>query len=361
MNKHLLAAISGALLAASAANAVKAAPPAATQAVAPYAYGSPAFTTFVADSYRQIHAADPQTFYVWMDKDCQRIALGGARPADRPMPGWTALLRQKKAEIDRTTDPAQKTKQEMQDAAWLHKTIKAALPHFSLDEGFEFTNAVRQGERQCVLQATLMAGLMQAMDIDAGVVMVYKNIAGDSSNNGHAATLMKRADGKDVIVDCSEPTPFARHRGLFVADSKTGQYRYVEPVFAGATATIVGYNPDGETQKLATRVAAPLDAAFVRSQIEYYRGERAPGGLLSPHPTDEGLASEARHLRTSVAECPQNPLAEYMLGRVYLKQAKLPNARRQLAKAYTFYARFGRVPQGCRDAMTEARIAQAKL
>ncbi len=357
MNKSLLPALTGAFLTLSAASA---APPAAKNAGA-YAYGSPAFTTLVADSYRQIHAADPQTFYAWMDKDCRRIALGRAAPAGEPMPGWTAILADKKAAVDRAQSPAAKTNLEMQDAAWLHRTIKAALPHFSLDEGFEFTNAVRKGERQCVLQATLMAGLLQAMDVNAGVVMVYKNIAGQSSNNGHAATLMKRADGRDVLVDCSEPTPFARHQGLFVADARTGQYRYVEPIFAGPTATIVGYNPDGETQKLATGVVSPMDGAFVRSQIEYYRGERTSGGLLSPHPTAKGLASEAQHLRTSIAECPQNPLSEYMLGRVYLKQAKLSTARRQLTKAYTFYARFGRVPQGCRDAMTEAKISQAKL
>ena len=58
MNKRLLPALSGALLAVSAA--AYAAP--TTKAVEPYAYGSPAFTMLVSDSYRQITAAAPQTF-----------------------------------------------------------------------------------------------------------------------------------------------------------------------------------------------------------------------------------------------------------------------------------------------------------
>jgi hypothetical protein len=357
MRKRLIPTFLAALTAmASVASAAPATPPHA----APYAYGSTAFTGLLADSYRQIHAADPQTFYAWMDKDPQSVALGKAA-AGKPMPGWDAMLKQKKAALARAATPAQKAQLEMQDAAWLHKTIKASLPHFSLDEGYEFTNAVRKGERQCVLQATLMASLLQSMGVDAGLVMVYKNIAGQDSNNGHAVTLMKRADGKDVLVDCSDPTPFVKHQGLFAADARTGQYRYVEPVYAGASATIVGYTPDGETQKIAPRGISPLDYDFVRSQIEYYRGERTPGGLLAPHPTVAGLAAEAKHLRTSVAECPQNPLAQYMLGRVYLKEAKLSTARRQLTVAYGLYARQGRVPQGCRDAMTEAKMTQAKL
>lgn len=326
-----------------------------------YSYGSPHFTLLIADSYRQIHAPDTGTFYRWMNKNFQKIALTDAHLSTISMPGWPALLAQKKAEIDRTHNPAQKAQLEMQDAAWLHKTIKAALPHFSLTEGFEFSNAVRKGERQCVLQATLLASLLQSMDINAGLVMVYKNIAGESSNNGHAVTLMKRSDGKDVLVDCSDPTPFVLHRGLFVADARLGAYRFMEPIYAGKTTSIIGYHPDGETRKVANSQVTSLDFNFVRSQIEYYRGERTPGGLLSAKQTTSGLAAEARHLRTSVAECPTNPLAQYMLGRVYIKQAKLTSARRQLAKSYLIYERQGRVPQGCLDAMAEAKVSMAKL
>jgi hypothetical protein len=190
--------------------------------------------------------------------------------------------------------------------------------------------------------------------------MVYKNIAGQASNNGHAVTLMKCADGKDVLVDCSDPKPFVRHKGLFVKDAQNGTYRYVEPVFDGPSATIVAYHPDSERERLDTSDIEPLDYRFVRSQIEYYRGERTPGGLLAAHPTWDGLEKEAQHLRTSVEECPQNPLATYMLGRVYLKEAKTRKARRLLTIAYVLYARFGRVPQGCRDAIAEARMSLAK-
>lgn len=355
MKFSLAMAIAVLMLSASIATAAPKAAPASD-----YSYGSPHFTLLVADSYRQIHAPDTGTFYRWMNKDFLTIALANAHLSRNTVSTWPALLARKKAEVDQEHDIAQKTRLEMQDATWLHKTIKTALPHFSLTEGFEFSNAVRKGERQCVLQATLLASLLQSMDINAGLVMVYKNIAGESSNNGHAVTLMKCSDGTDILVDCSDPTPFVRHRGLFVADARSGAYRFMEPIYAGKAASIVGYHPDGETRKVANTLVKPLDFNFVRSQIEYYRGERTPGGLLSAKQTPAGLAAEAQHLRTSTAECPTNPLAQYMLGRVYIKQANLSSARRQLAKSYLIYERQGRVPQGCLDAMAEAKASIAK-
>ena len=323
-----------------------------------FPYGGPAFTRLIADSYKQANLTNPKSFYTWMDQEPQTVALGKAAGGARP--GWTKMLAQRKAQVDAATSPAQKTQDELQDAAWLHKTIKAAIPHFSLQEGFEFVNAERKGERQCVLQATLMAGLLQAMDINAGPVMVYKNLTGQSTNNGHAATLVKLADGHDVLADCSEPTPFARHQGLFVADAANGKYRYVNPVFVGSTAIIASYKPEGETRIIPASRIKPMDYNFVRSQIEYYRGERNPGGLLDPHITAAGLAGEAQHLRRSIFECASNPLPEYMLGRVYLKQAKPAAASRQLTLASALYTKFGWLPQGCRDAMTECRLAEAK-
>ncbi len=332
-----------------------------TPAAGSYPYGSPAFTRLVADSFRLNHAGSPQAFYAWMDKTFQPVALAGKWPSDKLQPGWTALLEQRRRMLAQAKTPLQKTQEEMQIAAWLHRSIKTAIPHFSLDEGFEFSNTVSKGERQCFLQATLLAGLLQGLGADAGVVMVYKNLSGQTTNNGHAVTLLKRPDGQDILVDCSEPTPFARHQGIMAADAQSGLYRYLTPTFGANGAVIPSYKPDGGTDTVAPRAVQPLDYAFVRSQFDYYRGERTPGGLLLGPPTAPGLAAEAQHLRTSIAECPQNPLAEYMLGRVYLRQAKLGAARQQLTKAYGLYARFGWVPQGCREAMTEAKISQAKI
>ena len=61
----------------------------------------------------------------------------------------------------------------------------------------------------------IIAGLAQDMGVNAGVVMVYKNIEGAPTNNGHAVALFKLAEGKDIIVDASDPIPFVEQKGLF--------------------------------------------------------------------------------------------------------------------------------------------------
>jgi hypothetical protein len=321
-----------------------------------YAYGSPQFTRFVADSYRRIPGGDAREFYRWMDESRRRH---GARLAGTGAPDWSTWLRAKQRDLRRISHPGQRAREELAIAGSLHRAIKTTLPRFSLDRGFEFTNAVRRGERQCFLQAVLIAGLLQAMEVDAGVAMVYRNIQGATSNNGHAATLVKLSDGKDVIVDASDPEPFARQQGLFIVDARTGRYQYLGPVYEGPRPTILAYQTGGAQRKLAPHQVGGLDVAFLRSQFHYYRGERAPGGPLAPRATPGGLATAARYLRASVQECPANPLAVYMLGRVYLKQRQHGAARRQLDTARTLYASYGWVPPGVHDAFAQFQASAA--
>src|SRR5207244_2849315 len=120
----------------------------------------------------------------------------------------------------------------------------------------------------------LIAGLLQSADVYAGVAMVSKNIKGLAINNAHAVTLVKLANGKDIIVDASDPEPFARQKGLFV---RTRDYRYVEPAFEEDSSTILFYRAAAGGQKIETRSVRTLDYEFLRSQFAYYRGERAPG------------------------------------------------------------------------------------
>ncbi len=96
------------------------------------------------------------------------------------------------------------------------------LPKFSLDRGYEFRHSVDRLERQCFLQSVLIAGLMQRMGMEAGVVMIYRNQKGEASNLGHATVVLKLDNGRDIMVDASDPHPFMRHRGVFAAHRLPG-------------------------------------------------------------------------------------------------------------------------------------------
>jgi hypothetical protein len=266
----------------------------------------------------------------------------------RRLPGTEGLalgpaLQAEKATLSRVSEAERRAEAEQNICAKLHRIVKKVIPRFSLDRGFEFRNVVRLGERQCFLQAVLIAGLLQRMGIDAGVVMVYRNPHGAASNNGHAVTLVKLAGGHDLLVDASEPEPFPHHRGLFV---RKGAYRYVEPAYDTGTDRIVSYRSTAGGERIDPARLRMLDYGFIRSQFWYYRGERAEGALLSAHRTKTGLGAAARALRRSVSLCPENSLSTYMLGRVYLANGKSEKARGLFAQAYRLYSRFGWVPAG---------------
>jgi hypothetical protein len=280
-------------------------------------------------------------FYDWMDKAVRtsglRLAPNGATVSD--------MLEARKHAIE-SVSASQRADAELAACADVHRLIKVVLPKFSLDRGFEFSNAVKLGERQCFLQSFIIAGLLQRMGIDAGVEMVYANERGEETNNGHAVTLVKLQNGHDIIVDASEPTPFAHHQGLFV---KIPAYRYVMPVYEITTGQIVYYRAAGGDARLPVARVRTLGLDFLGSQFWYYRGERAPGGLLLSPRTTTGLKAAEHCLRMSVRTCPSNPLAVYMLGRVFLAEGNKAEAKKYIDSAYKLYKDFGWIPQGERE------------
>lgn len=317
-----------------------------------YPYQSGEFTRFVSDSYREAGGGQTADFYAWMDKACREGRL--CAPGGGPL---LAMMDGKRAALDAAATPRQRAQAEMALAATLHHWIKTSMPSFSLQEGFEFANVAKHRERQCLLQSVLLAALLQEANVDAGVVMVNKNADGRTSNNGHCVALLKLSDGTDVLVDASDRQPFVRHQGLFAKDAVLKNYRYVEPVFVKDTPIIASYQSPDHAVNLAAPSIRPLDTGFLRSQFDFYRGERTEGGLLDAHPTGYGLAKEVHYLRASVHACPQNPLPVYMLGRVEWRRTHAGEARRQLARAARLYQGAGWIPSGLRNAQHDAHMA----
>jgi hypothetical protein len=310
-----------------------------------YPYGSSSFTKFIMESSVECKSPECVDFYKWMEDAYAKFPVKKGSTLNK-------LISENRIQIKSISDRREKTRYEIELAAEIHKMVKATIPKFSLDRGFEFTNTMKYGERQCFLQSVLIAGLLQDMGVDAGVVMVYKNLTGDTSNNGHAVTLVKLPDGLDIIVDASEPEPFARHQGLFLDNNG---YRYADPVFVKDSSRIKAYKLASSNQVIQPSHVRPLDYEFLRSQFYYYRGERTPGALLAAKPTPDGLQQAAVFLKKSVSICPQNPLAVYMLGRVYLSQGKTSDARKELQQANDLYASFGWVPQGPKDFLAASK------
>ena len=222
------------------------------------------------------------------------------------------------------TEQADGTAENARDAgAAVWKRIKKTITKFSLDRGFEFTNAVVTNERQCYLQSIIVAGELQKAGYNAGVAMVWNNPKGQTSNNGHAVAVV-RTGAKDIVVDCSEPKPFEVHKGLFM---RMGDgYKYVEPVYT-PDEWITGYRIVGTGETVAPSKLTLLDLPFLRSQFDYYRGERAIGGVIAKAKTPAGLAASEKFYRRSLAECPENPLTVAMLARTLVAEASLRRRR----------------------------------
>lgn len=335
------------LAASMAANAASAR---STVQDARFEYGSPVFTTWVEDSFRDGGSGEAQDFYRWFSDAYQRYP--------KHLPGKESLsldefLDAQKAELAQISDPAKRTAATQDVCNWLHRMVKTVIPRFSLDRGFEFRYVVQKGERQCFLQSVLVSGLLQRMGVDAGVAMVSRNIEGTPTNNGHAVSVVNLPDGTHTLVDCSDPTPFVRHQGLFV---RVGGYRYVLPVYRGDSGVIQKYQLASNGKDIAPRQVQLLDNGFVRSQFYFYRGERVPDGLLSTKPTPQALEASAQYLRQSVKYCPDNPLAVFSLARVYVKQGKKAEARATMADAQRAYTTAGWVPAGPRDLMAQLGV-----
>jgi hypothetical protein len=316
---------------------------------ASYPYLGERFRELVSESCLRCGLGGGDDFYTWMTK---AYADAGCH-----LPGKEGLtleeaLRAQRQELAALPDRSKRVEGELAACRWVHGLVKTVIPRFSLERGFEFGNVVKRGERQCFLQSVLIAGLLQEMGVDAGVVMVNVSERGQESNNGHAAALVALADGRDVIVDASDAEPFARHRGLF---GRCLDYQYVRPVYDAHSALISHYRTAAAGRMIEAKQFRPLDLRFLRSQFWYYRGERAADGVLAPKPTAQGMRASGRDLERSTQLCPRNPLAVYMLGRVYLWQGRVGEARELLERACTLYARYGWVPGGPREYLALAK------
>ncbi len=289
---------------------------------ASFPYHGPTFDSFVEDSYRVAGRANPSEFYAVMD----------ARAVKAGLPTWAGWAAQNKP-----TGTAENAK-EAGAAVW--KRIKKTITKFSLDRGFEFTNAVVTNERQCYLQSIIVAGELQKAGYNAGVAMVWSNPKGQTSNNGHAVAVV-RTGAKDIVVDCSEPQPFEIHKGLFVRQG--GSYKYVEPLY-DADQWITGYRIVGTGQTVAPAALTMLDLPFLRSQFDYYRGERAIGGVIAKAKTPAGLKASERFYAKSLTECPANPLTRAMLVRTLVAEGRPAEAEAQRKKVLAEYAVYGWTP-----------------
>lgn len=308
---------------------------------AAYAYGSEAFTRLIDESYRITHSQELEPFYPWFEGAYARRTGEGLREA---LEARRQAYRKLKA--------PQKAAFERESAVWAYRTVKALIPRFSLERGFEFAYTVRYGERQCLLQSVLIAGMLQRVGLRAGAVMVWKSLHGQVSNNGHVTAVLRLSDGRDLLVDASEPQPFPQHQGIFTWDRTQGDYRFLEPVY-DADGGIRAYRVVGGGERETSEVGL-LSLGFLHSQFFYYRAERAPGGFMGPS-TPQGLAASAHFLEEAVRTEPRNPLPVYVLGLVYRKQGQLEAARHQIQAGYALYRRYGFVPQGPEEAYAWAK------
>lgn len=321
-----------ALIVLTAVSGPAVAAPGNTNARFPYPYQGATFDSFVKRSYQVAGRKNPGEFYQWMETSLRQ----------KQGRTWEALLASYRSKLA-SKDPAKRAEAEMALSAELHKSLKKTITKFSLDRGFEFTNVVATCERQCFLQSVTIAGLLQKAGVNAGVVMVWKNPQGQTSNNGHACVLVNLADGRQVTVDASDPTPFIEHQGLFVHLKSMKGYHFVEPVF-NADHTIGSYRVTGTAMSAPTASVRELDVPFLRSQFDYYRGERVPNGILDKKATPQTLAASEAFFRSSLKENAGNPLTLAMLALTLNKEGKTAEASKVYQNAYSLYTRYGWVP-----------------
>jgi hypothetical protein len=305
-----------------------------------YPFRSANFDTLIRDSESETTAARRVGFENWLE-------AGYAKNPKAHLNGIKTLpaaLEERETAYKRLTTTAERVRFERDTGAWLHRMVKAVIPKFSLDRGFEFTNTVALGERQCLLQGVLIASLLQRMGLDAGTVMIWRNLEGATSNLGHVATLLKLSDGDAVIVDASEPMPFPKHQGVFTYSMKLGHYAFLQPTF-NAEADITGFN-DGT--KVSQITALPYN--YVRSQFYFYRGERTPGAFVNKPLTKPGMARGIAFLKRAVALEPENPLAQYVLGHIERADGDIAAANAQYKLSHALYQKFGYVPSGVQTA-----------
>lgn len=321
----------------------------AAQRPAPaHPYGGDVFQSLVRDSARAIGSAGETGFGAWMDGRFLRLARGDSAGGDGE--NWADLLARHRRGLAAVEDREERARQEMALAVWLHSAVKQGIPNYNLERGFELANVAGREERQCLLQSVLISSLLQAMGVDAGIAMVYQNHDGQYTNNAHVVVLLKQANGRDALVDGSYRQTLVAHKGL-MAMLSGGGYRYVRPVYTPDYRAIVSYREAPSGAALSVSAVRPMDVPFMRSQFDFYRGERAAGGVLAERATADGLQRSARFLQSSLEHCPRNPLPAYYLGLVYEKQGRTGDAYRQILAARDLYRQAGWAPQNVAQAL----------
>ncbi len=321
---------------------------------AAYAYGTPAFAALTQDSYA-LRALSAPEFGRWLE--------GKYAAAHLPLAGGKTLragLAARRAALN-SASGAPRDRLAQDTAQWAHTFIKKILPNFSLERGYEFAFAVQFGQRQCLLQSLLIAALLQRAGLDAGAVMVWQNSEGQESNLGHVVALLRLPSGQAALLDdASDPQPFMTHQGLLLREGEN--YRFVHPVYSGEKIT--GFTRADTQAELALGAARPLDLAYLKSQVNYYRGERAPGGFMGAGGNNggksdaAGLSRSADFLKRALSDNPHNALATYVLGLVERKQGQWVQAKAHILAGVKLYQAQGHLPAGSADALTWAQ-AQA--
>ena len=304
-----------------------------------YPFGSSAFDALIRDSEGETPAAQRVGFEAW-------LGAAYARTPKAQLEGFKSLpatLEAREAAYRKLGSVAAKVAFERETGMWLHRMVKATIPKFSLDRGFEFTNTVALGERQCLLQSVLIAGLLQRIGMDAGTVMIWRNPTGATSNLGHVSTLLKLSDGRALLVDASEPMAFPRHQGVFSFNRKLERYQFLTLAF-NAQDEITGFD------RATVNDLEALPYSYVRSQFYFYRGERTPGAFVNKPLTTGGMQKGIGYLKRAVQLEPQNPLAQYVLGHVYQNAGQLEAANAQFKLSHALYQKFGYVPSGVQSA-----------
>ena len=341
------------LLTLSLAPASPATPLARTPQVGPdFQFGSAAFDEVAQTSYQTVGLTG--SFSDWMTTAylSSGVPLGDTG-------SLTGDLDARAAAIGAASGDA-KVKLERETAAWAHRFIKKSIRKFSLERGFELANVVKTGERQCLAQSFIISGLLQRAGLQAGAVMVWSNPKGQKSNLGHVVSVVRLSSGNDLLDDASDPTPFMHHQGLLV---RTGDhFSFVKPTYE-PDDTISGYAMADSGSPLSVKSTAPLTLGYLHSQFDYYRGERATGGILGTgvgKATPAGLKQSAFFLNRAVQEEPQNALARFVLGQVLARQGYTAQARAEFQKANATYRAEGHVPGGVGTAITALNKAVGK-
>lgn len=316
-----------------------------------YPYDGEQFNEFIAASYFEAGRSDTEEFYAYMEEgyknwtstDAGKVSFLYDETGNSRLEDVCDII---KSRLNVIADRSLKTEDELKILTQVHKFIKTAIPKFSLQRGYEFTDMAQYGERQCFLQSVLIAGILQRMGINAGVAMVYINKKGEYINNAHAVTLVKLSNGKDIIVDASEKEPFDKHLGLFCGYDSS--YKYVVLFFdAKIGYEIDYYNTWPESARnIPISKVLPLDVKFIQSQFDSYRGEWAAGGLRDAKKTKKGLEAAAKYFKRALETCPGNPLPAYFLARCYEELGDKPNAKKTFSMAYKLYSKYGFVPEG---------------